>query len=150
MPGKEVQCKHCSKFMRSDNLKRHAKSCHHSQVASTSPFNAPSVEGRVSTGNNKRAITAEIISDSDKSDETDHHPRNRKIQKLVNEIINDDVISAAEVTTSPLERFDHKVALSTTTSQGTPEVIPPSSRNKGDIIGYSGDDHTKSMGRCRK
>ena len=111
MPGKEVHCKHCSKFMRSDNLKRNVKSCHHSQVASTSPFNASSLEGRVSTGNNKRAITAEIISDSGKSDETDHHPRNQKIQKLVNEIINDDVTSAAEVSPSLLERFDHKDAL---------------------------------------
>ena len=87
--------------------------------------NASSLEGRVSTGNNKRAITAEVISDSGKSDETDHHPRNQKIQKLVNEIINDDVTSAAEVSSSPLERFDHKDALSATTSQMTPEVIPP-------------------------
>ena len=93
------------------------------------------MQGKVSTGNKKRAITAEI-----KSDETDHHPRNQKIQKLVNEIINDDVTSAAEVSSSPLERFDHKDALSTTTSQVTPGVIPPASRTKDDIIGYSDDD----------
>ena len=91
MPGK------WSIFMRSDNLKRHEESCHHS-VASTPPFKAPSLEGRASTGNNKRVITTEIISGSGKSDETDHHPRN---QKLVNEIINDDVTSAsAEVSSS--------------------------------------------------
>ena len=55
MPGKNVQWKQCSKFMRSDNLKRHAGSCH-SQVDSTPPFNASSFERRVSTGNNKRAV----------------------------------------------------------------------------------------------
>ena len=48
---------------------------------------------------------------------------------LVNEIINDNVALAAEVSSSPLERFDHKDALLTTPSQVTPEVIPPASTN---------------------
>ena len=71
MPSKKVQCKKCSKFMRSDNLKRHGELCHHSQVA-------------------------------------DHYPRNQKIQKLVNEIINDDV-TPVEVSSSPLEQFDQNM-----------------------------------------
>ena len=51
-------------------------------------------------------LPSEIISDFGKSDETDQYPRNQKIQKLVNEIINDDVTStsAAEVSSSPLDR----------------------------------------------
>ena len=89
--------------MRSDILKRHEKSCHHSQFSSTPPFNVPSLEERISTGNNKRVKPSEIISDSGLSDETDQH---QNIQKSVNEIINDDVTSAAEVSSSPLERFD--------------------------------------------
>ena len=138
MPGKKVKCKHCSKFMRSDNLKHHAESCHHSQVASIHLIRHP----WVSTGNNKRVMTAQIISDSGKSDETDHHPRNQKIQKLVNEIINDDVTSVAEVSSSPSRRFDHKDALSTTAPEVPPEVIPPTSRTKGDS--YS--DYIERMG----
>ena len=105
-------------IMPSDNLNQHAESCHYSH-ASTSPFNAPSLEGRVSPGNNKRAIPSEIISGSGKSDEADHHPT-----------------SVAEVSSSPLKRFDHKDALSKPTSQVTLEGMPLS-RTKGDIIGYS-------------
>ena len=71
----------------------------------------------------KERYHLEIIFDSGKSDKTDHHPGNQQIQKLINEIINDYVTpsSAAEVP-SPLERFDHKDALSTSTLQVTPEV----------------------------
>ena len=79
-----------------------------------------------------------------------HRPRNPEIHKLVNEIINGDVTSAAEVSSSPLERFDHKDAFWTTTTRVTPEVVPPTSRTKGDIIVYSDDDDREHGKRCRK
>ena len=74
--------------------------------------------------------------------------RLQKIQKLVSEIVNDDLTSPmalAEVSLSPLKRFDQKDALPTPTSQVTPEFNPASS-TKGDITGYNDDDDTVSVG----
>jgi hypothetical protein len=161
MPGKMVPCPHCSKIMRSDNLKNHVK--RHGRVVETSNFTAQQKRPRSSdilVFDERFAVKRpfETFHGSDKL------PKNPKIQALVNEIINE------SSTEKPLPRERTQVlpqkpaaaAAAGVLPIPSPEIVdevfqeivlpPPPGvvaemfqyksppRTKGDIIDYSDND----------
>ena len=140
-------CSNGSYMTNRHSLSRHKKNC----------SNGSCMTNQLHIGVRRSLVPA--ASQNFSLEKTDHQPRNPKIQKLVDEKVNGGNSTSsfvnggvtlppasAEVSSSLLERFDHKDALSTPTSQVTPEVIPAASRTTGDIIGDSDDDDTESMG----
>ena len=153
MPGKKLQCGYCSNVMLSDNLKRHAKSCRMKNYHATPALHPSSEE--IKLAGQKRSIAEniatldEIKSGSGKFGIADHHPRNLKVRKLVDEIVHDGQdVTLDNVTT---KNIPHKL-----TPQAVAELFPlkkkvpplhaltevstPSTPwTKGEIVGYSNE-----------
>ena len=89
MPGKKVECEHCQMIMRSDNLKRHKKSCQGRDNAVGFPSH-PISYNRGSTLFKSNQSTCSPLPDITKPEE------NSKVSAIIDAIINNGELTTAK------------------------------------------------------